>query len=138
MFSYCFFTQRIRSHLPISKEVEPLLEFDRDEKKFNIFLKYHRSSLQIADMRIFLPFTINLDPHIKRVIKEKQQKLEDTVMFAYNGMGDFGMPWVTPSTSTHPETPWYNLRKTPFLRREVRLTHKFNIIIIFFLIVVRV
>jgi hypothetical protein len=108
--------------LPISKDVEPLLEFDRDEKKFNIFLKYHRSSLQVADLRIFLPFTINLDPHIKRVIKEKQQKLEDTVMLAYGGGGDFGMSWLNPNVvppSAPVETPWYNVRKTSFLRREV-------------------
>lgn len=107
--------------MPISKEVEPLLEFDRDEKKFNIFLKYHRSSLQVANLRIFLPFTINLDPHIRKVIKEKQQKLEDTVMMAYNGGGDFGLPWLADNNTAQNETPWYNVRKTPFLRREVSI-----------------
>lgn len=110
---------RIRPYLPISKEVEPLLELDRDEKKFDIFLKYHRSSLQIADLRIFLPFTINLDPHIKRMIKEKQQKLEDTSMLAYNAVGDFGVPWLSTSNAAPVENSWFNVRKTPFMRREV-------------------
>lgn len=105
--------------MPISKEVEPLLDFDRDEKKFNIFLKYHRSSLQIADLRIFLPFTINLDPHIKKVIKEKQQKLEDTAMMAYGAGGDFGISWLTAPETIHPENTWYNVTKTSFLRRDV-------------------
>ncbi|XP_065207464.1 kinase D-interacting substrate of 220 kDa B isoform X2 [Planococcus citri] len=119
---------KIRNQLPISKEVEPLLEFDRDEKKFNIFLKYHRSSLQVANLRIFLPFTINLDPHIKKVIKEKQQKFEDTTMMAYNGGGDFGLPWLTDNnTQSQPvlnDNPWCNMRKPPFMRREPRVPYK--------------
>ncbi len=112
--------------MPISKEVEPLLEFDRDEKKFNIFLKYHRSSLQVADLRIFLPFTINLDPHIKRVIKEKQQKLEDTVLLAYNGANDFGIQWMSPANASNvsAESQWFNPRKPPLFRRDVSALEK--------------
>jgi hypothetical protein len=49
--------------------VEPLLELDRDERKFDIFLTFHRNSLLVSDLKIFLPFTINLDPYIKKVIK---------------------------------------------------------------------
>lgn len=49
--------------------MEPLLERDRDEKKFDIFLSYHRTNLLLGDLKIFLPFTINLDPYIKKVIK---------------------------------------------------------------------
>lgn len=49
--------------------MEPLLDLDRDERKLDVFLAYHRSSLLVADLRIFLPFTINLDPYIKKVIK---------------------------------------------------------------------
>lgn len=64
----CF---RIRPQIPTSKDAEPLLELDRDERKFDIFLTFHRSSLLISDLRIFLPFTINLDPYIKKVIKGK-------------------------------------------------------------------
>lgn len=51
------------------KDTEPLLELDRDEKKFEIFLSFHRSSLLVSDLKIFLPFTINLDPYLKKVIK---------------------------------------------------------------------
>lgn len=51
------------------KDTEPLLELDRDEKKFDIFLTFHRSSLLVSDLKIFLPFTINLDPYLKKVIK---------------------------------------------------------------------
>lgn len=51
------------------KDSEPLLELDRDEKKFDIFLSFHRSSLLVSDLKIFLPFTINLDPYLKKIIK---------------------------------------------------------------------
>lgn len=60
---------RIRPHIPTVKDTEPLLELDRDEKKFDIFLTFHRSSLLVSDLKIFLPFTINLDPYLKKVIK---------------------------------------------------------------------
>lgn len=60
---------RVRPHIPTLKETEPLLELDRDERKFDIFLTFHRSSLLISDLKVFLPFTINLDPYLKKVIK---------------------------------------------------------------------
>ncbi|CAG9821942.1 unnamed protein product [Phaedon cochleariae] len=68
---------KIRPNIPIVKDIEPLLELDRDEKKFDIFLSFHRSSLLVSDLKIFLPFTINLDPYLKKVIKEETQCVED-------------------------------------------------------------
>jgi len=53
----------------MNKEMEPLLEMDKDEKKFDVFLTYHRSTLLLSDLKVFLPFTINLDPYFKKVIK---------------------------------------------------------------------
>lgn len=73
---------RVRPQIPVLKEVQPLLEIDRDERKLDVFLTFHRSSLLISDMKIFLPFTINLDPYIKKKIKEEQQSIEeDTNLF---------------------------------------------------------
>nr|XP_023022551.1 kinase D-interacting substrate of 220 kDa-like [Leptinotarsa decemlineata] len=68
---------KIRPHIPMMKDTEPLLELDRDEKKFDIFLSFHRSSLLVSDLKIFLPFTINLDPYLKKIIKEETQGLEE-------------------------------------------------------------
>ncbi|KAJ8928238.1 hypothetical protein NQ314_019188 [Rhamnusium bicolor] len=68
---------KIRPLIPSVKDTEPLLELDRDEKKFDIFLTFHRSSLLVSDLKIFLPFTINLDPYLKKVIKEETQSQED-------------------------------------------------------------
>lgn len=59
----------MRPFIPNVKDVEPLLELDRDERKCDIFLSFHRSSLLVSDLKIFLPFTINLDPYLKKVIK---------------------------------------------------------------------
>jgi len=33
------------------------------------FLQLHKSDLLVADLRIFLPFTINLDPYLRKVLK---------------------------------------------------------------------
>lgn len=65
------------------KEVQPLLEMDRDERKLDVFLTFHRSSLLVSDMKIFLPFTINLDPYIKKKIKEEQQSIEEDASLLY-------------------------------------------------------
>ncbi|KMQ97513.1 kinase d-interacting substrate [Lasius niger] len=68
---------KVRPQIPVLREVQPLLEMDRDERKLDVFLTFHRSSLLISDMKIFLPFTINLDPYIKKKIKEEQQSIEE-------------------------------------------------------------
>lgn len=59
------------------RDAAPLLELDRDERKLEAFLQLHKHDLLVADLRIFLPFTINLDPYLRKVLKEDQQALED-------------------------------------------------------------
>ncbi|XP_015439222.1 PREDICTED: kinase D-interacting substrate of 220 kDa [Dufourea novaeangliae] len=87
---------KIRPQIPVLKEVQPLLEMDRDERKLDIFLTFHRSSLLISDMKIFLPFTINLDPYIKKKIKEEQQTIEEET-----GLGPYKQysPWTMNTNS---------------------------------------
>lgn len=121
---------KIRPQIPVSKEAEPLLELDRDERKFDIFLTFHRSSLLVSDLRIFLPFTINLDPYIKKVIKEDQQNMEEAFVLlnpSYTQQAVAPTPpthappsWSTttmqPATST--DTTAWGLRKSSLLRRQ--------------------
>lgn len=57
------------------------MEMDKDEKKFEIFLSFHRTTLLVSDLRIFLPFTINLDPYLRKVIKDDMQNSEDSTLF---------------------------------------------------------
>lgn len=40
-------------------------------------MQLHKHDLLVADLRIFLPFTINLDPYLRKVLKEDQQAIED-------------------------------------------------------------
>lgn len=67
--------EKIKVHIPTSKEEEPMLDLDHDERKFDVFLSIHSSTLQIIDLKIFLPFTINLDPYIRKSIHEDQHHL---------------------------------------------------------------
>jgi hypothetical protein len=59
------------------REAAPLLDLDRDERKLDAFLQLHKGDLTVSDLRIFLPFTINLDPYLRKVLKEDQQAIED-------------------------------------------------------------
>lgn len=60
---------KVRPKLSSLRESASLLELDRDERKLEAFLQLHKSDLCLADLRIFLPFTINLDPYIRKVLK---------------------------------------------------------------------
>lgn len=70
-------SNRVRPKLPCLREALPLLDLDRDERKLDAFLQLHKSDLQVSDLRIFLPFTINLDPYLRKVLKEDQQAIDD-------------------------------------------------------------
>ncbi|KAL5286345.1 KIDINS220 family protein [Megaselia abdita] len=69
--------EKVRPRLSCLREASSLLELDRDERKLDAFLQLHKSDLLVADLRIFLPFTINLDPYLRKVLKEDQQAAED-------------------------------------------------------------
>ncbi|XP_031633089.1 kinase D-interacting substrate of 220 kDa isoform X3 [Contarinia nasturtii] len=69
--------EKVRPKISHLRDAAPLLELDRDERKLEAFLQLHKHDLLVADLRIFLPFTINLDPYLRKVLKEDQQALED-------------------------------------------------------------
>jgi len=71
----------VRRQIQCSKDIETLIEMDKDEKKFEIFLTFHRTTLLVSDLRIFLPFTINLDPYLRKMIKDEMQNSEDSTLF---------------------------------------------------------
>lgn len=49
---------------------QSLLSRDNDEKKLTIFLSYHHNSLTLSDLKTFAPFTINLDPYLRKNLTE--------------------------------------------------------------------
>nr|CAD7262820.1 unnamed protein product [Timema shepardi] len=110
---------KLRPLIPLSKEVEPLLELDRDERKFDIFLTFHRSSLLISDLKIFLPFTINLDPYIKKVIKEDHQNMEEAGELQFMVPSP---PAPLPPQAANTTTPIWGAQKSSLLRRQRQLS----------------
>ncbi|XP_014244027.1 kinase D-interacting substrate of 220 kDa B isoform X2 [Cimex lectularius] len=105
---------KVRHQIPSSKEIEPLIELDRDERKLDVFLTFHRTTLLVSDLRVFLPFTINLDPYIKKVIKDDIQNMEETI-----AIGNFSMQHRPPHTWEAWNVPQPNsLRKQRSLLRQ--------------------
>lgn len=81
--------RRVRPKLSCLRDAAPLLELDRDERKLEAFLQLHKHDLLVADLRIFLPFTINLDPYLRKVLKEDQQAMEDEGIVLPMKLADF-------------------------------------------------
>ncbi|OQR69440.1 kinase D-interacting substrate of 220 kDa-like [Tropilaelaps mercedesae] len=61
---------KIRGGLPMSKEIEELQNMDHDIKKMELCLSLNSQSLQVGNLRMFVPFAINLDPYIRRVLQD--------------------------------------------------------------------
>ena len=51
------------------------LDMDRDEKKLEAILALKQKTLTVRDLKIFVPFGINLDPYIKKVIRDEYVSL---------------------------------------------------------------
>ncbi|XP_050438171.1 kinase D-interacting substrate of 220 kDa B isoform X2 [Adelges cooleyi] len=74
--------EKVRRQIQFSKDVDTLIEMDKDEKKFEIFLTFHRNTLLVSDLRIFLPFTINLDPYLRKIIKDEMQNFDESSLLS--------------------------------------------------------
>ncbi|XP_071846169.1 uncharacterized protein [Apostichopus japonicus] len=70
--------ERVGDFIPCSREDEPLLEMDQDLRGFVVFLTKHSSDLCVSDMRCFLPCTCNLDPHLRKQIRDTLESREGT------------------------------------------------------------
>ena len=61
--------QNIKDNIP--KKIDASFnDMDRDEEKLRIFLQIHKKILTVKTIMIFFPFTINLDPYIRKIIQE--------------------------------------------------------------------
>ena len=54
------------------------MHMDRDEKKLEAILKIKYKMLTVKQHKIFLPFSINLDPYVKKVIRDEITSLAAT------------------------------------------------------------
>ncbi|XP_017960470.1 kinase D-interacting substrate of 220 kDa isoform X3 [Drosophila navojoa] len=120
--------EKVRPKLACLREAAPLLELDRDERKLDAFLQLHKSDLLVADLRIFLPFTINLDPYLRKVLKEDQQIIEDEGSLVLQTR-----PSITHSMRPHPPPttyvpspqvyPPYQMLQNDYVANELRSRH---------------
>ena len=55
--------------IPLTRELEPLLDIDRNVKKFDAYLSSMTPALQVSDMRKFLASCINVDPFLRKRIR---------------------------------------------------------------------
>ena len=76
----------VNQFIPTQKEIEPLIEYDRDRKKLDVFLSLHKKTLTVADIKVYIPFTINLDPYLRKVIKEEVQNMEEMGVSISSGL----------------------------------------------------
>uniref|UniRef100_A0A8C4NMJ7 Kinase D-interacting substrate 220a n=1 Tax=Eptatretus burgeri TaxID=7764 RepID=A0A8C4NMJ7_EPTBU len=77
--------ERIAKKIPVSKDVEPLLEIDGDVRAFEIFLNSRSPMLTLHDIRTVLPCTINLDPKIREIIADVQAAQDQIGLPTFTG-----------------------------------------------------
>ncbi|CAH1776765.1 unnamed protein product [Owenia fusiformis] len=70
---------KIKGKVPLSKELEPLIEIDRNSRKLEVVLASSSPLLNAGDVKKFLSSTINLDPYLRKHIRE-QLKMADNLM----------------------------------------------------------
>ena len=49
--------------------MDPLVEIDRNVRKLEIFLANSNPPLTVADLRRYLPCTVNVDPYLRKLIR---------------------------------------------------------------------
>lgn len=109
--------ERCKTKIPFLKESAVFLEMDRDERKLDAFLSIHKNNLLAADLKVFLPFTFNLDPYLKKVLKEDQQAFEEEFEMAAPSEKVKSGPTPRlpyPSTASLPPLPQMPMPQYPF------------------------
>lgn len=95
--------EKVADRIPVSREVDPLLEIDRNPRKMEAFLASKLSNntpLNIKDLRKFLPCTINLDPYLRKLIREMQKNIDTLPQNFPMGPRNFPPPGGVPITPT--------------------------------------
>ncbi|TNM95379.1 hypothetical protein fugu_016462 [Takifugu bimaculatus] len=72
--------ERISKNIPMTKDVEPLLEIDGDIRSFEVFLSSRMPVLTARDVEMFLPCTVNLDPKLREIIADVRAAREQINM----------------------------------------------------------
>jgi hypothetical protein len=78
--------EKVSNKIKVMKDVEKLLEMDRDERKFDKLIKLNRKRILVSELKILIKFKIKMDKYIKKVIKEEKKSLDEDegVVMKYN------------------------------------------------------
>ncbi|XP_041358617.1 kinase D-interacting substrate of 220 kDa B-like [Gigantopelta aegis] len=71
--------QQVIPRIPVSRDVNRLVDIDRDVRKLDAFLASKSGNtplLNVGDLKKFLPVTINLDPFLRKLIREMERSAE--------------------------------------------------------------
>ena len=112
--------KKVKSIIPVQRDIEPLLSMDRDETKLDTILRV-KKHMTLRELKIFLPFSINLDPYIKKVIREENQIIEDGGAMWYPGLPS------GPNAATarpHPTGPLTNRQAQSLTRKMTASTQQ--------------
>ena len=52
------------------------MEIDKDARKLDVFLANFSPTLTVADIKRFMPCTINVDPYLRKLIKGQSSLIE--------------------------------------------------------------
>ncbi|XP_045203576.2 kinase D-interacting substrate of 220 kDa B-like isoform X2 [Mercenaria mercenaria] len=120
-----FIYDKIVGQMPSSSEVEPLLEIDRNVRKLHVFLSSKSSSspmLSISDLKKFLPCTINLDPYLRKLIRNLQQQMTqpELPMNLYNSPPNLGATKSSQEPAAQLRT---TLHRTPLGKQPLGTMH---------------
>lgn len=60
-----------------------LLELDRSGRKFEVCLDNGEPVLNLADLKLFLPSTCNLDPYLNKIIRGSFSMFDELKMMSF-------------------------------------------------------
>ncbi|GAB1601599.1 kinase D-interacting substrate of 220 kDa-like [Argonauta hians] len=95
--------KKILNKIPTSRDIDPLLEIDKDARKLEVFLansNRNQPSLVVGDLKKFLPCTINLDPYLRKLIRETKKNMDlQRSEYSYNSIYPVMPPGPSPAPS---------------------------------------
>ncbi|CAI9732185.1 kinase D-interacting substrate of 220 kDa-like [Octopus vulgaris] len=82
--------KKVANKIPTSRDIDPLLEIDKDVRKLEVFLansNRNQPILNVGDLKKFLPCTINLDPYLRKLIRETKKNMDlQRSEYSYNSI----------------------------------------------------
>ncbi|XP_074651491.1 uncharacterized protein LOC141906167 isoform X2 [Tubulanus polymorphus] len=72
--------EKVLPRVPVSREQEPLLEIDRNARKLEALLSGMSPMLNVSDLKKFLPCSINMDPFLRKIIRDYMKNFDSQLL----------------------------------------------------------